>query len=1293
MTKKELKRRAVSLASAVLLLAGSLTMDTGIAFAGGDTLPPRKGEQGYRGENQPSYHGYRKQDLLDWSPKTDEYSDFMRAKIPLQKRNEAFNATQANPLLDQEVASLSLAGDYGNEFFSPTIYNDKFAQNVFNFWQYEDIYASWHGTVNNPTPETLYAADAPWYERKYEFGILNIPNPAYTNAAHKNGVLSLGCIFFPRNEHPQDWIYKDKNGRFPIADKLVEMAEYYGYDGYFVNAEEKVPKEFMKLYAEFMKSMTSRGLYVQVYASNPYGPDNEDQWGGIDYYNKTAAIFSNWLKKEGESSIYANSLYMNPDPSKEHVDSSVAAMEALGLNPKKTVFNTIEAGQTGFSGKRGSLYNTLDENLVPRTAIASLGNTSCWEHLDENLFGHSGDNSYEENRRGDSDYQKYVFARERTWWTGSQNQPYYSGDSTYIGEQTYLQKPTTEYTDSEKQALAKLVLEARTNPHLTATDPDRAKPRADKDKEGKEYQSWPGMAAFISERSVINGTNFYTNFNTGHGLQYFVDGKVSNDNEWANINIQDILPTWQWWMEAVNDPTNTDAKNGVVLDVDFDYGKKYNPAFERKQIGGYKGGSSLVVKGDLIKENFLRLYKTDLSVNKNTNLDITYYKPSKTDESQMKLGLIFKDAPTKTEYVPIEGTGEETTKWVSKSVDLSQYAGREIAAFGLSFQPENGIIKDYQMNIGEIKITDGSVAKPKAPSGLKIEKAFDTTETYISWKLDNYEKVRQYNVYAEFEDGREVFLGGNYDSVYYIKSLYNPKGKVKIKVTAVGLDGTESEPAVVTRDFSKVITNVKVKEKTGSITASWSNKKTAFNKVKMQVKFDYSNKKGYSKTFGAGTKTGTIKIPVSDGSNYTLRISLLDKKNKVISYVDHKGQLKDNSSDVYRGKAVYEDGTIRLTQPTAYDWWHIYITQNKTPISVADDNNFYYRGQELSGFKVENEVGIVEVVLEDFAGNLSKPVSVLYAPKGKTAITKDIFPDPVLRKAVMKKAGSLNELKNITSLDLKGTDVSSLEGIALLQNLKSLNVSNCNKLTKIDSLAGSAKLKTINITGCKNLRILDIANTEIETITYGKTSGFKKLISVDVSGTKLKLTAKSPEKKLLDAVKKQAKGKKDIVLRNTKMSNLSVHTAKYSIDGAIAQPYDDGGDSKDNNIMAMFDDNKSTNAWIGNITKKGESIIDFELKTPMKVEGFSITASEKERCLGKFEMYYSTDGVTYELMGKPVTDNEEKTYTQSVSGIPKAKYFRLVGKEGKFKENLYLAEIELLGYDTTTYPAGVKTSK
>lgn len=194
----------------------------------------------------------------------------------------------------------------------------------------------------------MYNPEAEWYERNYEFGIINIPNPAYTNAAHKNGVMSLGCVFVPRTEHTDDIVYKDENGRFPIADKLVEMANYYGFDGYFINLEEDLPHDFMPLYAEFSKELTRQGMYVNTYASCRYGPNNEDVWGSINYYNKDAGEFSNLLKAPNDTEIASSSLYINPDPSKDHVNGSIEAMKQLGLDPKETVFNTLEEDKQDF---------------------------------------------------------------------------------------------------------------------------------------------------------------------------------------------------------------------------------------------------------------------------------------------------------------------------------------------------------------------------------------------------------------------------------------------------------------------------------------------------------------------------------------------------------------------------------------------------------------------------------------------------------------------------------------------------------------------------------------------------------------------------------------------------------------------------------------------------------------------------------------------------------------------------------------------------------------------------------
>lgn len=151
------------------------------------------------GANQPNVHGYTSSHIANWSPATDPDAELLRSRVPLQKRNAPFAATQANPALSADTQMINVAGDYGNAFIENAPYTNKFAQYHFNFWQYIDYYSYWHGTATAYTPPEYYdeLAQKDWQQKWFEFGMLNIPNPTYTDAAHKNGVLSLAGIFFP----------------------------------------------------------------------------------------------------------------------------------------------------------------------------------------------------------------------------------------------------------------------------------------------------------------------------------------------------------------------------------------------------------------------------------------------------------------------------------------------------------------------------------------------------------------------------------------------------------------------------------------------------------------------------------------------------------------------------------------------------------------------------------------------------------------------------------------------------------------------------------------------------------------------------------------------------------------------------------------------------------------------------------------------------------------------------------------------------------------------------------------
>lgn len=179
--------------TALVLTSVLLSQTLSPSVYAGDTLP-YEGESA-KGPNQPYQHGYASSHILDWTPTKDVYGDMLRARVPLQQRNSSFAATQAQPALSPDTQMFTLSGDYGNAFFDSYSYTNKFSQYLFNYWQYTDYYGYWHGMPTAHVPEELYDPQKDWTEKWFEFGILNIPNPGYTNAAHKNGVLSIACIF------------------------------------------------------------------------------------------------------------------------------------------------------------------------------------------------------------------------------------------------------------------------------------------------------------------------------------------------------------------------------------------------------------------------------------------------------------------------------------------------------------------------------------------------------------------------------------------------------------------------------------------------------------------------------------------------------------------------------------------------------------------------------------------------------------------------------------------------------------------------------------------------------------------------------------------------------------------------------------------------------------------------------------------------------------------------------------------------------------------------------------------
>ena len=575
---------------------------------------------------QPRNAGHRLQDIRTWSPQTDPYARYLRAEVPLQPRIPHDPSTQAHPELDAKAQVMLMQGDYGNSFFGNFRANDGFAHNVLNFWQYADYWSPWHGSATARTPQSLYdPATSDWRTRNFEFGVVDIPNPAYTNAAHRNGVKSIATIYFDPAFRPgltfKEAFDKDPTSRgYIIAEKLVEMAKYFGYDGYFLNEEEGNLQD--SRFRPFMSYLTSKGLYTQWYTNTP-GTWSSSKASLLDHGRIMNSVFLN---------------YNWPGTQ----DRSVEAAKAEGYDPYQSLFFGVEANQAGFNGKHRSatelpsLYESR-RNHSPKASVALFTPSDMYQRGLADAVKPKGADKDVPLFQQDP-YQWMVAERERMYFSG-----------------------------------------VTSNPKDTGAHPGHSRPEVGV----ADSSSWVGAADFIPARSVIGGRQFHTDFNTGHGMKWYSAGDVSAAASWTDMDAQSILPSWQWWIDTEGTRPSVDFDYGPSDRRKDVHGAPVSLLYH--QVGAWCGGSSLVVHGMMSKTTTLRLFKTRLAMTADTSMPITFRKSSK-DHGTMKAALVFADDPGRVVTVDVPGSGVKGG-WHTSTLRLGRFAGRTLTTLGLQFEP------------------------------------------------------------------------------------------------------------------------------------------------------------------------------------------------------------------------------------------------------------------------------------------------------------------------------------------------------------------------------------------------------------------------------------------------------------------------------------------------------------------------------------------------------------------------------------------------------------------------------
>ena len=160
-------------------------------------------------------------ELLSWTPSGDPDAPYNVSGVPLA--DSFLGDTQANPHArpgEADIAALSIM--YPSTSGNPSQGANVFDVYAFNYWQYSDLLVMWGGSAGE--------------------GLILAPSPDVIDAGHRNGVPVYGTIFFPPVVYGGQiqwvWDLVQWNGTsYPVADKLIEVAEYYGFDGWFINQE------------------------------------------------------------------------------------------------------------------------------------------------------------------------------------------------------------------------------------------------------------------------------------------------------------------------------------------------------------------------------------------------------------------------------------------------------------------------------------------------------------------------------------------------------------------------------------------------------------------------------------------------------------------------------------------------------------------------------------------------------------------------------------------------------------------------------------------------------------------------------------------------------------------------------------------------------------------------------------------------------------------------------------------------------------------------------------------------
>lgn len=276
--------------------------------------------------NNPTSNHWFPSELLSWNSEKDPNLKYNKSVIPLADRVDKSKLNTINKTQDKDMKVVAISIMNESTSGNPSRGSTKFSSNTFSYWQYIDKLVYWGGSSGE--------------------GLIVPPTPDVIDSAHKNGVPVLGTVFFPMTAHGgklewlDEFLTKDKNGNFPMVDKLIEVAKTYGFDGWFINQETEgideapLTEKHASLMQEFIKEFKSKAKdSYEIMWYDSMTKDGEMDWqNGLTEKNEYFLIDGD--KKSVADSMFLNFWWTNKELiEKELLKNSDKNASKLGIDP------------------------------------------------------------------------------------------------------------------------------------------------------------------------------------------------------------------------------------------------------------------------------------------------------------------------------------------------------------------------------------------------------------------------------------------------------------------------------------------------------------------------------------------------------------------------------------------------------------------------------------------------------------------------------------------------------------------------------------------------------------------------------------------------------------------------------------------------------------------------------------------------------------------------------------------------------------------------------------------------